>query len=389
MQIYDTIAAAQQGRLIDNLAQVFRIETEQAEAAVRTALPELINGLERNTLSRGGLADVIGALGHGHHEQMLEDPRQLFTQQAIEDGNQVLGHILGSKDRSRGVALKAAQASGLGEDLIKMLLPLIAQMLMGALSKATQGGLGDILSRLPGGSGGTGGGMPFPMPQPERGGDRRGSGFELPRTEVPQQQGGYPMPPIPDIGGDSGRGSGPHSMPQTAPRESGNFPWPGGGRGRQDSGFPLPLPQAGGSAGRGRGFELPQTETPPAGGYPMPPIPGGNDSGHTTGFPFPMPQGGEQGGGFPFPMPQGGNPGGAPLPLPIPRTGADNPYGDLTDILRKGAGGAVGGGMLWTIVRNILGSVLGFQSRGVMGWLFRLIFMRFGWSILKRMLGMR
>ena len=98
--------------------------------------------------------------------------------------------------------------------------------------------------------------------------------------------------------------------------------------------------------------------------------------------------------------PQNQNTGSrSPLPLPgdqmpnVPGRG-DNPYGDLSDILRRGGqiqlpgnGGGVGGSVLWSIVRNVIGSALGFKGGGIMSWLFRMIVMRFGWGLLKTILG--
>ena len=36
---------------------------------------------------------------------------------------------------------------------------------------------------------------------------------------------------------------------------------------------------------------------------------------------------------------------------------------------------------------TLLGGILGFSSRGVIGWIIRLIVVRFGWGLLKRVLG--
>ena len=55
-------------------------------------------------------------------------------------GNGILGHILGSKDASRNVAAHAAQASGVDASIIKKMLPVVAAMAMGALSKQTDSG---------------------------------------------------------------------------------------------------------------------------------------------------------------------------------------------------------------------------------------------------------
>ena len=69
------------------------------------------------------------------------------------------------------------------------------------------------------------------------------------------------------------------------------------------------------------------------------------------------------------------------MPANIPA--GSNPYGDLSDIIRKGGSGTnVGGNPLWRIVRSVIGSALGLQSRGIMGWIMRVVVMRYGWSLL-------
>ena len=58
----------------------------------------------------------------------------------VADGNAILGHILGSKDVSRSVAAQASQQTGIGSDLLKQMLPVVATMAMGYLSKQTASG---------------------------------------------------------------------------------------------------------------------------------------------------------------------------------------------------------------------------------------------------------
>lgn len=288
MNIVDVLRQSQNGQAFDNLARTFGISPAEAEAVVRAVVPKLSAGIERNTLSRGGLADLVEALGQGH-DAILDQPNAIGDNAVRSDGDAILGHILGSKDRSRAVADTAALSSGVSSSLIRLMLPYIASLLMGALSKQFKGGIGDILGKmggsLPGGGGG--GGMP-----------------QLPRMpDMPQMPGGSGLPRMPDL-----------------PRAPG---------GSMPSQSPLPLPG-----------------DPPATG----------DMGQ-------------------------------------------NPYGDLSDILRKGRmpgggsipdlGGAGGGGALWSVVRNILGGILGFQSRGLLSWILRVVVAKYGWAILKSILGGR
>lgn len=88
---------------------------------------------------------------HGLHRLTDEDAR--------EDGNNILGHLFGSKDVSRGVAAKAAEDTGFDASLIRKALPLVAGLAMGALGRKARsngghaGGLGALAGLLGGSDG--------------------------------------------------------------------------------------------------------------------------------------------------------------------------------------------------------------------------------------------
>jgi len=64
-------------------------------------------------------------------------------------------NILGSKDVSRSVASRAAAQTGLGEDVLKKLLPVAASLVMGSLAKQQTGQVAaaGVGSSLAGGGG--------------------------------------------------------------------------------------------------------------------------------------------------------------------------------------------------------------------------------------------
>ena len=82
---------------------------------------------------------LLAALAGGNHQRYLEDPSILGRDESIQDGNGILGHILGSKDVSRQVAQQASQSTGIGMDILKKMLPMVATLAMGALSRQTAG----------------------------------------------------------------------------------------------------------------------------------------------------------------------------------------------------------------------------------------------------------
>ena len=163
MQLLDVLRQAQGGAAIGNVARNFGLQPGEVEAALTALIPEVSRAIERNTLSRGGLADVISALGDPRYARALDDPTILKTPQMQQVGIGLLETLLGNKDKSRAVAAHAAQSAGLSEGIIKMLLPYLIPMIIGGLGKASSGGRGDILGKIPGMPGGahrdgTGGG---------------------------------------------------------------------------------------------------------------------------------------------------------------------------------------------------------------------------------------
>lgn len=163
MNILDAIVGAQDGAAVRQLGDTFGLDQAQAASAVAALVPALAGGVQRNIQADGGLGSLIGALASGGHQRYLEDPSTLLDPTAVQDGNGILGHVLGSKDASRQVASQAAARTGLSPDLLKQMLPLVATMVMGALARqqggAASSSMGGMLSRGAGAGGGLAGGL--------------------------------------------------------------------------------------------------------------------------------------------------------------------------------------------------------------------------------------
>lgn len=169
MNLLDLLLAANNGGAVKQLGQQFGLDDDRAGAALSALVPALASGLAKNATQSGGLDSLLGALAGGRHGNYLDDLTSLARPETSADGNDILGHILGSKDVSRQVAAQAAASSGIGADVLKKMLPVVASMVMGAMAKnalgrggaSLPGGLG---AALPGGlganlAGGAGGGV--------------------------------------------------------------------------------------------------------------------------------------------------------------------------------------------------------------------------------------
>ncbi|MGS1095039.1 DUF937 domain-containing protein [Aquamicrobium terrae] len=178
--LFDMLARAQNGQGMEALARQFNLSQEQAQAAVEALLPAFSQGLKRNTADPYGLGGFLNALASGQHAKYFEDASRAFSPQGVEEGNGILGHLFGSKDLSRAVAAQAAQATGLGQQLLQQMLPVIASMIMGGLFKQSTGQmqaaggfgnnpLGQIIEEMMK-QAGTGQAAPQPRQAPQGGG---------------------------------------------------------------------------------------------------------------------------------------------------------------------------------------------------------------------------
>ena len=138
INLFDMLTQAQGGGAMRQVGQQFGLDQSQTHNAVKALLPALAAGLQKNAGSEGGLEALLGALAGGNHARYLDQPEALSRPETVADGNSILGHLLGSKDMSRAVATRAAQRTGLSDGLLKKMLPVVATMVMGSLSKQSQ-----------------------------------------------------------------------------------------------------------------------------------------------------------------------------------------------------------------------------------------------------------
>jgi hypothetical protein len=264
LNLFDMLAQAQNGKGVDALAQQFNLSQQQAQAAIQALLPAFSQGLKRNTSDPYGLGAFLSAMGSGQHAKYFEDAGQAFSPQGMAEGNGILGHLFGSKELSRAVASQAAQATGLGQQMLQQMLPAIASMIMGGLYKQS-------MNQMPGaqagglGAGGLGAGG-NPLQEIIEQMMKQGGGFGMPQQQAPRQapqgtpQGANPFDnPFGKIlqdmfggaAGNSPTGAQPRAQPQPSPGSLGDNPLGkifeemlgGGGNSQPRAQEPDPQPQ--------------------------------------------------------------------------------------------------------------------------------------------------
>jgi hypothetical protein len=135
MDILDAIVGAQNGGATQQLGQQFGLSESQVSSALSALVPALSAGFQQNMSTPQGLDGLLSALGGGQHQRYVDDAGALAHPDTVSDGNNILGHVFGSKDVSRQVASRAAAQTGIGEGVLKSMLPVVAAMMMGTMSK--------------------------------------------------------------------------------------------------------------------------------------------------------------------------------------------------------------------------------------------------------------
>jgi len=161
---------------VQSIARELGVSDQQAAAGAEALIPAILGGFKRQAQAHpagvDGLGGLLQQLGGGGllDEVLAPQPTD------VSRGNDVLGEIFGSQDVSRTVAQHAANQSGLDASLLKKMLPMLAMLVAGFLSRqhaaaappaesaAPEGGiLGSVLGGLlaggataPGAGGGPG-----------------------------------------------------------------------------------------------------------------------------------------------------------------------------------------------------------------------------------------
>jgi len=140
MNILDLLLSAENKPALDEMARNFGLNEEQTRNAVEGLIPALSRGMQKNTGNEQGMDELLDALKTGKHSQYMEQPNTLSRPETSEDGNGILGHIFGNKQVSRDVAAQVSQQSGISSTILKKMLPVVASLVMGAISKKVMGG---------------------------------------------------------------------------------------------------------------------------------------------------------------------------------------------------------------------------------------------------------
>lgn len=143
---------------INQMAALLGTDPASAQSAVEAALPTLLAGMHNNVQAPDGAASLQSALVQ--HQDGLVDGGVDATQVDTADGEKIVGHIFGGQqDHVASNLAGTAGLGGIGGDLIRRALPILAPIVMSYLAKKIFGQGGQAGGPGSGPVGGAGGGQ--------------------------------------------------------------------------------------------------------------------------------------------------------------------------------------------------------------------------------------
>ena len=144
---------------IESMAKELGVPPGLAKQGAEALLPAILGGFKKQAQGGGGiegLGGLLAGLGGGGLLDAVLAPQAT----PVEQGNDVLGQIFGSKDVSRSVAGDAAAKTGIDAGTLKKMLPILAMLVAGYMAKqgggesagGGLGGLGGMLGNVLGGA---------------------------------------------------------------------------------------------------------------------------------------------------------------------------------------------------------------------------------------------
>ncbi|PVX52203.1 uncharacterized protein DUF937 [Balneicella halophila] len=147
----NVLGTLMQDQATEKMASKFGVEKSQAQSALATALPIIMQAMKRNASTPEGERALENALQKDHSPSILENITDYLEQPNTSEGSKILDHVLGGKRST--VEQFVSKDSGISSGIVDKLLSAAAPVIMGALAGKKQNSntnVGNILDSITG-----------------------------------------------------------------------------------------------------------------------------------------------------------------------------------------------------------------------------------------------
>ena len=146
MSLLDNLMSSMGPGVVQQLSKQFGIDGDQASSALTTLIPFLAGGLKDKMAGGGGAGLLEMVTGNGF-QQFANDPASLSSPAAVQQGASLLSQIFGGNALS-DITTQIAEKTGLGGPIVRTMLPVVASLFMGYLSKNSAGNSSNAMDML-------------------------------------------------------------------------------------------------------------------------------------------------------------------------------------------------------------------------------------------------
>ena len=143
LPLFDMMLKSQNGAAMEMLSRQFNLAQEQSAKAMAALMPAFSAGFKRSSANPYDFKALMEAASSGGYARYFEDFGKAFTPQGMAAGNTILDQIFGSRDLTSAIAAEAAKMSGIGQDVMRQMMPAIAGALTGGIFKQMTGHMQD------------------------------------------------------------------------------------------------------------------------------------------------------------------------------------------------------------------------------------------------------
>ncbi len=138
----DILLGSGNGALVNEVAKKAGLDEQSASELLKTLGSSMVGSVKGRVQSQRHDSDTLEDLiKNSRYANVIDNPHDhLNDSSMVDNGNNILRHITGSKEASREIAAQVGQKTGINPSIIKSLLPMLAPFVIGALGKGMMGG---------------------------------------------------------------------------------------------------------------------------------------------------------------------------------------------------------------------------------------------------------
>jgi len=136
--IYDVMLEAQKGAFASAMTKEFGLSFDEQAKAFEAMMPAFWQGMRRNAADPFGVAAFWQQVGAGQYGSYFDNPLAALTPSARAEGDGMLNQMFGSPEIAKAVALQVEATTGIAHDVVRRMMPVMANLMMGSMQRQTE-----------------------------------------------------------------------------------------------------------------------------------------------------------------------------------------------------------------------------------------------------------